>query len=165
MARTACKLFDCDFYYHGVQRDTGGWRFAVSRSFRFVGLPANVEGCLLTFNYLLASIDSLLDGSGLKTDPRRGRADYRAYRIGCAKRLHEIASAIKHQRIAQGGDHTQALVLLGQHVAKRHIESLKLKGGLSWNEGVSGSDLAFSQGYEDGDRIDIHGARTTRMLR
>jgi len=124
-----------------------------------------VEGCLLTFNYLVASIEALLEGSGLRNSSGNSR-ELRAYRIGCAKRLLTMVSDLKRKRIDHGGSAAEALVHLGLETAKKHISSLNLKGGLPHDTRVHASSVdAYQQGFEDGGRIDIHGARSTRMLK
>jgi hypothetical protein len=161
IARTACLLFDCGFYFRGIEQSGSAWRNTIKRSFCFVGLAANVEGCLMTFTYFLAAVESLLNGS---KEREWTQSDHRAYRIGCAKRLQTMATEIKRQRIEAGGEQAQAVVLIGQQVAKRHIQALNLKGGLSWSASPGRSVVAFDKGYQDAARIDIHGARTSRML-
>jgi hypothetical protein len=65
----------------------------------------------MTFNYLLSSIESLLEGSDLKARAGAGRPDFRAYRLGCARRLLLMAAEVKRQREEISGGETMAVRL------------------------------------------------------
>src|SRR5882724_1604786 len=121
LGRAACGLFDCDFYYNmEVMNDSLTWRASYRRSLRFVGLAKNVEACVLTFNYFVASVDSLLWGAR-EMNIEWSRSELRAYRLGCAQRIRSMTSDLKKQRVELGGEQVQALVRIGHDVAKRHI--------------------------------------------
>jgi len=165
LGRAACRLFDCDFYYyHGecLEKPDSLYRYAYRRTLRFVGLRQNVEACVLTYNYLLASVESLLSGS-IKGTPGWARADYRAFRIGCARRILSMAEDVKRQTVQIGGEQSEALVRIGMDVARRHIEAMKMSVHYS-NTGYGYAEEAYNIGYQEGSKVDIHGARTTRML-
>jgi hypothetical protein len=165
LGRAACKLFDCAFFYHSaiVDAPEPRYRYSYRRTLRFVGLVQNVECCVLTFNYLVASVESLLKGT-LNARDRWTRSDYRAYRLGCAQRILSMAKDMKEQRVEIGGEHVKALVRIGQDLATQYIKDLKLGGVHHTNEHHGYSDEAYTKGYEDAERIDIHGAGTSRML-
>jgi hypothetical protein len=165
LARAACRLFDCAFFYHSAVVGTPEprYRYSYRRTLRFVGLEQNVESCLLTFNYLVASVESLLK-STLNGSDSWTRSDYRAYRLGCSQRILSMAKEVKRQRMEIGGEQVKALVRIGQDLATQYIIGLKLHGVHHTNEHHGYSDEAYTRGYQDGDRIDIHGAGTSRML-
>jgi hypothetical protein len=165
LGRAACRLFDCAFYYHSAIVDVQEprYRYSHRRTLRFVGLAQNVECCVLTFNYLVASVEALLKGT-LNVSDSWTRSDYRAYRLGCSQRILSMAKEVKRQRVEIGGEQVEALVRIGRDVATQYIIELKLGGVHHTNEHHGYSDEAYTRGYEDGERIDIHGAGTSRML-
>ncbi len=165
LGRAACRLFDCDFYYNAeIMDDSLNWRASYRRSLRFVGLAKNVEACVLTFNYFVASVESLLRGTR-EMNPEWSRSELRAYRLGCAKRILSMTSELKKQRIELGGEPVQALVRIGQGVAKRHIASMKMGQPHRVDSRIYASDNeAYSKGFDDGSRVDIHGAQSSKML-
>ncbi len=146
LGHAACRLFDCEFYYYGEAIDTQSWTVSYRRTLRFVGLAKNVEACALTFNYFVASVESLLKGTG------------------CSQRILSIASEVKEQRIQLGGEQVHALVRVGVDIARRHIEAMKLRP-YHVDSGIYSSDReAYSKGFDDGSKVDIHGAHSSRML-
>ena len=62
-----------------------------------------------------------------------------------------------------GGEQSEALVRIGMDVARRHIEAMKMSVHYS-NTGYGYAEEAYNIGYQEGSKVDIHGARTTRML-
>lgn len=164
LGRAVCRLFDCAFYYNAeVLDDNLSWRASYRRSLRFVGLAKNVEACVLTFNYFAASVESLLRGAR-EMNPEWSRSELRAYRLGCAKRILSMTSDLKKQRIELGGEQVAALVRIGQDIAQRHIAAMKM-GKHRVDSRIYDSDKeAYSKGFDDGSRVDIHGAQSSRML-
>jgi hypothetical protein len=164
LGRAACRLFDCEFYFNAEEiTDTLSWRLSYRRTLRFVGLANNVEGCVLTFNYFAASVESLLWGAR-NTNRQWNRSELRAYRLGCSKRILSIASEVKEQRTQLGGEQVHALVRVGLDIAKQHIAAMNLHIHRVDSSIYTSDQEAYSQGFEDGTKVDIHGARSSRML-
>jgi len=150
---TACEyLFDV-LSFRQLALDSSG----VS-CFYFVGLPASVEAAVLTFHYLRDSVESLLKGRGAAI---WGRSQARGYRMGVALRLAQRAQEHKENREAQGGD-TAALIVVGNRVAREAMAKLGLTRKLKVN--FKADKSAATLGYMDGGRVDLHGARESRMI-
>ncbi len=164
LGRAACRLFDCDFYFNAEEiTDTQSWRVSYRRTLRFVGLANNVEACVLTFNYFAASVESLLWGAR-NTNRQWSRSELRAYRLGCSKRILSIASEVKEQRTQLGGEQVHAMVRVGLDVAKQHIAAMNLHTHRVDSSIYTSDQEAYSKGFDDGSKVDIHGARSSRML-
>ena len=75
-----------------------------------------------------------------------------------------MTSELKKQRMEFGGEPVQALVRIGQDVAKRHIAAMKM--GQHWVDSriYDSDNEAYSKGFDDGSRVDIHGAQSSKML-
>src|SRR5258708_27944380 len=98
-------------------------------------------------------------------NPELSLSELRAYRLGCAKRILSMTSELKKHRIELGGEPVQALVRIGQGVAKRHIASMKMGQPHRVDSRIYASDNeAYSKGFDDGSRVDIHGAQSSKML-
>ena len=150
------RLFDVRHYLRWV---------GAGYQYQFIGLPANVDAACATFSYLVSSVESLLDGWKRSAGPGWSRSDYRAFRIGAAKRIKEIAHKQK-EAILLHNPGSRELVLVGNALAKRMHDDMGFEGNrrggsISIN---AGSMLAFRKGYEQGSRVNIHGARNSRML-
>ena len=74
-----------------------------------------------------------------------------------------MADDIKRQSVQIGGEQAEALVRIGRDIATRHIEAMKMSTHHSYT-GHCGAEEAYNMGYEEGSKVDIHGARTSRML-
>lgn len=130
---------------------------------RFYGLKANVQSAVVTYEYLLASTEAMLEseiGKGLF-----GASDYRSFRLGCAHRIFDEARKVAQASVAliPQTDDSTALIRLGSQLIHDHKKKLHLRSG----GGSAGpaNRSAYSAGYAAGGRVDIHGARTSRMLR
>lgn len=129
----------------------------------YFGLKANVASATETYEYLLASVEALLE-SHIRTGGRlSGRSDFRAFRYGCAKRISEEADKIKavSRQLHAASTECNALVRLEDQLIQQHRATLRLKTGHA--TGVRQGD-AFSAGYAAGSRVNFHGARSSRMI-
>ena len=131
----------------------------------FFGLRANVAAAVETYEYLLASVEALLE-SHIRTGGRlNGASDFRSFRLGCANRIHKEATRIKdasRQLAAQSSECT-ALIRLENQLIQAHSKKLKLRSRSGSHSGAANKD-AYSAGFAAGARVDFHGARTTRMI-
>ena len=134
----------------------------------FYGLRASVQSALMTYQYLLASTESMLEGY-IRTGGRPNQSGMRSFRLGCATRIRQEAAkatgASKARIAAAPADvqqETAALVRLENSLMRAHAAKLHLRAGSSFS-GVSDRG-AYSAGYAAGGRVDLHGARTSRML-
>lgn len=130
----------------------------------FYGLKANVAAAVVTYEYLLASVESLLEGH-LADNDLSGVSEYRSFRLGCSERIYNEACKTSKQIAAHvaPSEESTALVRLGNQLIHTHRKALHLRSG-GRSHGAS-SHSAYSAGYAAGGRVDIHGARTSRMLR
>lgn len=158
----ACnELFDVAYYWT-VRRV--GRRMRESR-FHFVGLAANVEAARITFAYLYESVEALL--AGWKVDFAHGRsfdrpAQYRSFRIGASERILEMASQAKLR--AAASDSMLELIHIGKAVSQKMKARITFKGRRpSFNFDPSDYE-AYFDGQNEASRVDIHGARKSRML-
>lgn len=152
----ACdELFDVRSYLHGSKR--------FGHVFVFVGLKANVEAACLTYSYLMESVESLLRGAKA-TRIVYGSEECLAFRIGAATRIHDIAQEQKSRTVNQIPRYGE-LVHIANALAERMIQDLDLKGSRGGTGGFIQFNLAYNLGYDQGSRVDLHGARTNRMLK
>jgi hypothetical protein len=75
-----------------------------------------------------------------------------------------MAEDVKRQSVQIGGEQAEALVRIGMDIATRHIEAMKMSAHRSSDRGHGGAEEAYHMGYEEGSKVDIHGARNSRML-
>lgn len=136
---------------------TGSQRITVRH---FYGLKANVSGALLTYRYLVASVESLLTGWAREGNSL-ARGNGRAFRCGCASRILNIVKGQQAARPALSGE-SLAIVHLGNVLIQKHAKllGLEITSGRNTKHNVD----AFGAGWTAGARVDIHGARTNRML-
>ena len=128
----------------------------------FIGLPVNVQVAVLTFEYLRASVESLLNGRHEKKLRMWSKPQYRAFRLGVSKRVYGMASDAKNAQCEQSAE-SAALIHIGGALADKALDNLGIKGKLNANYKTD-QRSAELQGFHDGRRIDIHGARSSRML-
>jgi hypothetical protein len=126
----------------------------------FLGLSANVEAAVLTHAYWCSTADAMY-----RAARRANGSDLNAhdYKQGLAK---NILSRVRAPRRAAGQDPSvAALIHIGSAVAERAMdaEQVLFSGGFSYSDQVRDS-RAYERGYADGSRVDLHGARTSRML-
>ena len=156
LAFSCDELFDVKHYLRG-SRGTG-------RAFVFIGLKANVETACITYEYLMESLDALAcgaKGAGLIY----GGEDFLGFRIGAAMRILDIAREQKTKTLAANPGYGE-LVYVGQAVAQRLYDAVNFTFSLGGSGGgFSAFGRAFKEGYQQGDRVDLHGARTNRMLK
>jgi len=133
----------------------------------FYGLRASVESARVTYQYFVASTEAMLEGY-IRGGARPGVSQMRDFRIGCAARICEeskkVAAAARAQLAAAPAEvqqQTAALVRLENNLVRAHAAKLHLRAGRSVR--ASGGD-AYRAGYAAGGRVDLHGARSSRML-
>lgn len=125
------------------------------------GLKANVQSAIITLEYLQASIEAMLKGWILEGNDGR-ETNRRSFRIGCANRISNEVKKITAVKPQIAGSESQALVVLSNQLIKQYGVANGLKT-VSRPIGAVRPD-AYSAGYSAGGRIDIHGARSSRML-
>jgi len=163
------KLFDVAHYQKPagrVKKDAAGrviGSTTVSEC-HFYGLKANVASAVVTYQYLLASVESMLE-SYLRTGGQlRGRVDFDSFRIGCACRINDEAKKVKQEvsALIAGSTESQALMVLANKLVKDHYRAMNLRS----TKRSSGrkNQNAYEAGYAAGGRVDLHGARTSRMI-
>jgi hypothetical protein len=161
------KMFDVGTFRRNVgtvSHDHNGRVIAVKAKINYVyfGLSANVQAALMTYNYLLASVESMLAGYCRETG-RGGRETMRSFRIGCACRIYEEAKTLAAGRAQQieASPDGMALVRLQNQLVRAHSAKLGLRSKSTRVRSADSS--AYSAGYSAGGRVDIHGANG-RML-
>jgi hypothetical protein len=159
LARATARLHDVELYIHRSLRDANGWRLAYDKHAVFVGLPANVATALATYSYLTATAEAFW--RSMRREHSGGSA--RNYKQGFAVRIAQRVT--EHKRSAWEHSGAAELIRIGTEVAREamRVEHLFLGGSYSAGRGVGDSE-AYRRGYQDGARVDIHGARTNRML-
>lgn len=129
----------------------------------FFGLRANVQSAYMTFEYLMESVEAMLKG-WIRAGNRGINEDLRSFRLGCAHRIHEEAKKLVAPKRALQieGSESLALVRLSNQIVAEHSAKMKLRS--SGRSTGYGSSSAFAAGYAAGGRVDLHGARSNRML-
>jgi hypothetical protein len=151
----ACDgMFDVRHFFVG--RRHWGWRFT------FIGLKANVEAAVVTYEYLIESTEALVRGAKAK-DLIYGNQEFTAFRDGVAARILEMTREQKAEAVAANPAYGQ-LVHIGNALANTLHDAQEFRGTRGGWGGFSGGS-AFSLGYSEGGRIDPSGARTGRMLK
>jgi hypothetical protein len=154
---TVCnELFDVQCYLQCTPRQ--------QHFYAFVGLKANVEAACMTLEYLIDSVESILEfwkeqeqglfGGFFHGKAQLGRKDYRAFRIGAARRIHDRVIDEK-QRAAQASVTTRELVLIGNSVAKRMISEIEFDSTFKPDFKATKEQYALAAGYEYGARVDL----------
>lgn len=132
----------------------------------FYGLKANVESATMTFSYLDASVEAMLTAAYKRGEVEGTRAACRAFRMGCASRINEKAR--EHARLQktsiEGSTECQAIVLVGNQLIEAHAAKLHL-GSKGPAPAPPADASAWAAGRRAGERVDIHGARNSRMLK
>lgn len=155
MLASACEtIFNVRHCFSGYRR---------SWTFMFIGLKANVEAACLTYEYLFASVEALARGA--KTaNLIYGSEEFVAFKLGAATRIRDAATEEKKRALVLNPGY-QELVHIGDALAQRLLDGLHPKGVRGGYGGMfSFGTEAYSHGYEQGARVDLHGARTNRML-
>ncbi len=149
IANAVCELFDV-----GTYTESGNTSLGLNSTRYFYGLKASVEGATISFLYLMATVEELLKGW-------KG-GNPRAWRIGCASRIQDRAKeeAGKGRKMLEGNAEAGAIMVLGSALIKAHAK----KEGLRTANVRGASGDAYAAGREAGKRVDLHGARTGRML-
>jgi hypothetical protein len=150
----------------GIVQKDGAGRIIGSKdgsALVFFGLKANVQAATETYEYLLASVEAMLESHIRAGGRLSGVSDFRAFRIGCATRIYQEATKIKEagRQIAAQSEECNALVRLENQLMAAHRTKLHLRSGGGYR--VSHGD-AYSAGYSAGGRVDFHGARSSRMI-
>lgn len=165
LAHATKETCDVDFFTRG--NDRSGWQFC------FVGLKANVQTATVMFAYLIDSVEDLLDTWKHEPDSLFGRIfreyskkDYRAFRLGVAKRIYEEIMLQKLQSERQATPQSQELVHVGTAIAKRMMDSMTFENVAHYNTKVNRTEaLSYQAGYSRGDQVDPHGAGEKRIRR
>lgn len=162
----ACeKLFGVGVYKgrsHAVVKNMHGMITGTrTQSFTtFYGLKSSIAAANVTYEYLLASVEAMLEG-WINTGHY---GDRRSFRIGCAKRVFDECAKIHTASRNLIADNIESMALVrleGALLAKfKTAKRLRSNGRAS---GASNRD-AYGAGYAAGARIDPHGARSSRML-
>jgi len=156
LGRACDDLFDVRHFFRG---NRGGRRFV------FLGLKANVEAAAVTYDYLMESVEALVRGAKAQ-DLIYGTDDFLAFRLGASERIRELARQQKAETLAANPGYGE-LVHLGKALAQDLYDAIEFSGtargggGAFWSYGTS----AYSHGYDQGSRVDLAGARTSRMLK
>jgi hypothetical protein len=158
LAEATAQLHDVQWYRQQLRR--AGSRAAYDKHIVFVGLPANVSTALTTYPYLLASTEAFYRS----VCQEAGGGSARDYKQGFADRIRQRVAQLKREALDNPG--VAALVHVGNQVARNamRIEGLFFGRGFSCeNDGIRDND-AYQRGYNDGARVDLHGAHTNRLL-
>src|SRR5262249_26053357 len=93
-----------------------------------------------------------------------GAAKLGEYKQGFADRI--LARVREHKRAAWDHPGGADLIRVGTQIARdaMRIESLFFAGGGFSASYGSGDSEAYQRGYQDGARVDLHGAQANRML-
>lgn len=153
---SACNdMFDVLFYFRGGR---AGWRIV------FIGLKDNVEAAAVTYEYLMESVEALARGAKAQ-NLISGIDEFMAFRYGVGARIRDIALHRKAETLVANPGYVE-LVHIGNDLAQKLKGAIKFSGsrggGAAW---LTMGTAAYSQGYEQGDRVDLAGARTNRMLK
>lgn len=164
LAHAAAIMMDCGCFYqktrYRVQSPKSGvWRTDTRDTVYFYGLPQNIEGTDMVYNYLEAAGLALFAGA-VKTH-RVKAVDKRGYMNGIVARLSAAISEFKDSRNKLAAGESLALVklsnqLLTDYANKRDLVAKKANKKMAVN--------GWYEGYADGARVDIHGAQSSRML-
>lgn len=164
LAMACNRLFDVQHY---LMRTKYGYRSSAS-AFHFIGLSANTEAACVTFSYLCDSVECLV--SGWKPEPDETlfwldspQSAYRSFRIGASERILEMAEAVKKQ-CQEHNPGSAELVRIGSDLAWKMFIKMEFKGSYN-SDHIPGDYAGYDAGYEQGARVDIHGARSNRMLK
>jgi hypothetical protein len=159
LAKATAHLHDVEWYRESRQREGGGWRWIYNKYIVFIGLEANVATALVTYPYLVATTEAFARSVRLKVGENRTRDYKQGFADRIAYRVAELKYTICHQPGAAD------LIRIGNEVATNamRIESLFLGGGFCVDNGIADRE-AYQRGYRDGVRVNLHGARTSRML-
>ena len=144
----------------GVSRKT---RFDQRQSIVFFGLKANTEAALMTYQYLVASVQAMLKGYIAREGPI-GTAEQNQFCLGCAYGIFQKSEAAAKQRssMIEGSAECMAIVRLGNElIANYKAQRRPEKSAKPRKMEV---DADFIAGYKASQSVDLHGAKTSRML-
>jgi hypothetical protein len=161
LVRATAYLHDVEWYRESHRRPTALWqRTAYDKHIVFVGLSANVATALVTFPYLVATAEAFSRAVRRERFEASWMGDYKQ---GFADRIWTRVS--EHKRAARSHPGAAELIRVGTEIARNamQIEDLFLGGSFSFGRGVGDSE-AYQRGYQDGARVDLHGAQANRML-
>jgi hypothetical protein len=126
----------------------------------FLGLSANVEAAVLTHAYWCSAADAMYRAARRANGPDLNAHDYKkGFAANICARVREA------RRAAAQDPSVGALIHIGGAVARRAMEAEEVMfgAGFSYSNQI-GDSTAYERGYGDGSRVDLHGARTSRML-
>lgn len=174
LANACIELFGVGYYRSRCafpRKDTAGRVISVREGNKivFYGLRASVASALVTYEYLLASVESMLEG-WIRTGGRPdGAAGLRSFRLGCSERIlseaRKVSNASRAQLAAAPAEvqhETAALVRVEKSLLAAHAKKMHLRSGGGFSGASNGS--AYNAGFAAGGRVDLHGARGSRML-
>jgi hypothetical protein len=126
----------------------------------FLGLPANVEAAVLTLAYWCGAVEASFRAARRRTSPDLNAHDYK---LGFAENI--LARVRSAKRSAALDPSIAALIHIGNDVARRALdaESCLFGGGFTYSRHARNQET-YERGYQDGARVDLHGARTSRLL-
>jgi hypothetical protein len=151
LAQAVCCQHDVEYYRHQWSRE----KYLV-----FIGLAANVETAVLTHAYWCGAVEASYRAARHGNSSALNTHDYKQ---GFAENiLHRVRAA---RREAANDPSVAALIRIGSEVARRAMDAERLLfgGGFSYSSQVRNQE-AYQRGYRDGGRVDLHGARTSRLL-
>lgn len=152
LAHACSELFDVKTYLD--------WRI-----FHFVGLTANVEAACATFSFFCSAVDDLLLEwkKTQKIEAWERRRAYQSFRLGVAERIREMASAHKKRSVKESTG-SEALVRVAMAVAERVYSKVPSLRNIRTRRRKSLHYAAFEEGYSQGEKVDLLGARAKRLL-
>lgn len=130
--------------------------------YKLFGLEASVEMAKITFAYLHEAIEAMtkqrqrekiIVGVGVANSYRKGAA------LRIRQKVHEITTRVLNSAGADG----MALMRITDQLMNVKREEIGLKAGKMVRINSSNKD-AHELGYLDGGRIDVNGAKTSKML-
>jgi hypothetical protein len=164
LAGATAYLHDLEWYRTSRLRtnrweELGRERSAYDKHIVFVGLSANVATALVTFPYLVATAEAF----SRAVRRENGAANMGDYKKGFADRIQ--ARVYEHKRAARSHPGAAELIRVGTEIARNavRIEELFFSGGFRIGHAIGDSE-AYRRGYQDGGRVDLHGAQANRML-
>lgn len=161
LAHAVKDLLDVEFFVRG--NDLRGWQYF------FIGLKANTEAAVLTFQYLIDSIESLLRVWKKEPDAFFGRLwrdvvkkkkDYRAFRLGASERIRSMIAEGKRQHSVEA----TALVFIGNALAQRMMDSMNFEKVKMHSPTVRAAEArSYQDGFMRGGAINPHGATCKKI--
>jgi len=166
LATAVSELLDVEFFVRTGASNAHDWQYY------FIGLPANVQAAVATFEHLIFSVESILEK--WKKEPswaggigrlwgEYDRKDYAAFRFGAAERImREIRQSKGHQEAHAG---SQEVMIIGQSLAKQMKASMKFERVTHVDPDVSDNHHSYLAGFDAGKDVNPHGVTSKRIKR